>query len=353
MPPFVVTTPVSATTMVNMLLAAVPNLTVVGTPLYQGAAVAAGTYTGALAAFTMNTPGPNGNYRGLSVDTGVVLSTGKAIFTGGTANVSATQPNWTGSNPMTSEEISWDNQIGGHEPPPSSILLPGRIAESYSGPIATAVGQPTTEVFDAVSLSFSFIPKTATVRFKFWFASYEYDEFLGFVYTDTFVALVNGVNVALMPSTGQFVSVDTANLAATPNHFAPSSGAFTTSGANITWLEIGGNGLVCDRLATNDATDFGYAPVTIQAAVNPNVTNTVAFLLGDVFDSIIDSMVYLGGGSFEAIGPIVGVGLDVAGQTDSGDLGLTAGCVGGGAGGVDSGGGAGCETGLPSPWVVT
>ena len=71
-------------------------------------------------------------------------------------------------------------------------------------------GGPT---FDAVSLSFDFVPDAATIYISYVFGSEEYNEYVNLGFNDVFAFYVNGVNCATVGA-GTPVTVDSINAGA-------------------------------------------------------------------------------------------------------------------------------------------
>ena len=108
----------------------------------------------------------------------------------------------------------------------SGIILTSGLANSTIGPnssngISTALGTAgdfdldallNNSTFDAAVLEFDFQLNTpGEIVFDFIFASDEYLEFVNAAFNDGLALLLNGVNIALIPSTVTPVSIDTIN----------------------------------------------------------------------------------------------------------------------------------------------
>jgi gliding motility-associated-like protein len=123
----------------------------------------------------------NGVNSNIGLDSGVIISTGKAK--------DAIGPNNTTS-------ITTINNT------------PGNVQ------LTQLAGQPTR---DAAILEFDFIPSADTVRFRYVFASDEYYEGVCTPYNDIFAFLINGsgitgtANIALVPGTSKAVSISSVN----------------------------------------------------------------------------------------------------------------------------------------------
>jgi len=121
---------------------------------------------------------------------GLLLTTGKALY--------AVGPNNSIGNCSTSAGTCdyFDNDC------PGSALL-------------NQAQDRTT--FDATQFEFDIIPQGDSLKFKYIFASEEYNEWVGSQFNDVFGFYISGpgigtdVNIALIPTTGQVVSINTIN----------------------------------------------------------------------------------------------------------------------------------------------
>lgn len=182
----------------------------------------------------------------LGFGSGIVLSSGNAVSAAG---------NYAGPNqPSTSE--------GG----------PGSAA------LSALIGGVTTN--DASVLTFDFIPTSSTVYFSYVFASAEYPNFVNSEFNDVFGFFVNGKNYALIPGTNTPVSINNVNPGANSNYF----NKYNTTGDP---LPYGGE----------------TVPLTFSAPVNPGVANTISLGIADTSDSVLDSAVFIEGGTFSVVPP--------------------------------------------------
>jgi len=140
------------------------GITLVGTPTYVGAAVAAGTFTGGLSA-------------GIGFDKGIVLTSGDASLAPG---------------PNNSDGAGRNNGLAGN------ALLTGLI--------------PGYSTNDATLLSFNFKTTTDKLFFNYVFASEEYNEYVGSNYNDVFGFFLDNTNIALIPGTTTPVAINNVNL---------------------------------------------------------------------------------------------------------------------------------------------
>jgi len=167
--------------------------------------------------------------------------------------------------------------------------------------LSAIAGQTT---FDASILTINFTPTGNNISFSYVFGSEEYPEYVN-QFNDVFAFFVNGTNFALIPGTSTPVSINTVNSGVNSGFFVNN-----TTGVRDTQLD-------------------GFTTVlSFVAPVTPNVQNTLRLAIADSRDSILDSAVFLQGGSFAVCG--------TPGQPA---------CPGGGGGGAGGGGG----TPVPEP----
>ncbi len=141
---------------------------------------------------------------------------------------------------------------------------------------------PAQTTFDASILEIKFTPTKGTISFQFVFGSEEYNEFVGSGFNDVFGFFLNGVNIALIPGTATPVSINNVNLGLNSDYYTDND---LQSGPPPIDLEYDGY--------------VGLKKVLFaQGSVNPGVENTIKIAIADSGDSILDSGVFLKGGSF-------------------------------------------------------
>lgn len=128
--------------------------------------------------------------------------------------------------------------------------------------------------YDAATLSFDFTSNGGDLYFNYFFASEEYNEYVGSKFNDAFAFFLDGENIALLPD-GDPVAINTVN-----------------NGSNPSLYNDNSNGSI-------DTEFDGFTDVLTASAENlapgtHNITITVA----DVSDRILDSAVFLQMGSF-------------------------------------------------------
>jgi len=199
------------------------------------------------------------------------------------------------------------------------IISTGNIA-SASGPnnsprtseIIGTAGDPdleqlaTSGVFDASGLSFDFVPIGNRVSFRYVFASEEYCEFVNSPFNDVFGFFVsgpgingefnnNGINVARIPGTNQFVSINTINHGRNADLYRKNETEEDARDCNIEFLS-----LFLDKIEYDGFT----LPLMAEFQVIPCQTYTIRLVVSDVQDPILDSAVFLEMNSFDIGGNI-------------------------------------------------
>ncbi len=147
-----------------------------------------------------------------------------------------------------------------------------------------------TVVHDAAVLEFDFIPLSDTVRFRYAFASYEYNSFVCTQYNDIFGFFIKMAgsplpyqNIALIPGTNLPVSINSVN-DGTPN------GTVTPCYTNYTQFY---------HVPTPNITYYGMTTVfTAVAQVIPCVPYHIKLEIADLGDEAYDSGVFLEANSF-------------------------------------------------------
>jgi gliding motility-associated-like protein len=166
-----------------------------------------------------------------------------------------------------------------------------------------------TQVFDVVGIQFDFIPTSETATFRYVFASEEYCEFVGQGFNDVFGFFVSGpgisgdfennaVNIALIPGTDDYVSIDNVN-----REF---NSAFYFDNTPQGQEQLQNEG-VCGPLLNQDGiaielVEFDGFTAVFEAVVDviPCEVYTIKMVVGDAVDPLYDSAVFLEAGSFDA-----------------------------------------------------
>jgi gliding motility-associated-like protein len=160
---------------------------------------------------------------------------------------------------------------------------------------------------DAVGIEFDFVPLDSLVTFRYVFASEEYCEFVGSKFNDVFGFFVSGpgingsfsrnaINVALVPGSQDFVSINTINHNVNPNFFVRNELKDDADRCGIPWNNSPNLG--------NIQYD-GYTQVmTATLKLRPCETYHLRLMISDVNDGQFDSAVFLEAESFNIGGSI-------------------------------------------------
>ncbi len=178
------------------------------------------------------------------------------------------------------------------------------ITGTYSDPdLVELSGQ---DIDDAAVLEFDFVPIGDSIKFRYVFGSEEYPGFTCSNYNDAFGFFISGpgisgpytggaMNVALVPGTNVPVSINTLNSGvASISGNEPNCAAMDPNWVSNSQYFVD-NGSATNTIVTYD----GFTTVlTAAAAVQCGQTYHIKLAIGDGFDSIYDSGVFLEGGSF-------------------------------------------------------
>ena len=170
---------------------------------------------------------------------------------------------------------------------------------------------------DIASLEFDFVPTGDSISFSYSFASEEYLEWVNLGYNDAFGFFLSGpgifgpfqddaVNLAVVPGTFSYVSVNTINDA-----------------VNSAYYQDNGDGSQAPYSTDPYYIQFDGFTVNLKAsaAVQCGQTYHIKMAIGDVGDPNWDSGVFIQGGTFSSTG---GVGISIA--TSSGTNTVSEGC---------------------------
>ncbi|HPD46095.1 MAG TPA: right-handed parallel beta-helix repeat-containing protein [Anaerohalosphaeraceae bacterium] len=235
-PQLVITPMAGAQQLVDTLVG--EGITIVGTPTFRGAPVAAGTFTGGLSA-------------GIGIESGVILTTGDATF--------AAAPN-------DSDAISRANNYPGDTD------------------LDILIGVPlVTE--DATVLEFDFETRGGRVFLNYVFASDEYNEYARYFNNDTVAFFLDGRNIAVVPGTRTPVSVNSINGGNPLGFFAQNPDLYINNdlsdGGPFYNIEYDGFTVVLTATAAN---------------LEPGVHH-MKLVIADSFNSLRDSAVFIQAGS--------------------------------------------------------
>ena len=223
-------------------------------PTYTGASVASGTFTG-------------GNAAGLGIDSGIMLTTGKATDA---SNPSSAFTNGTAGD--TNNGKLGDTDLNG-------------LTGGYS-------------TYDAAALQFNFnvAPGSNSLFFKYAFASEEYQSYANTSYNDAFGFFLDGKNVALLPGTTTPVSINTVNGG---NPLPTSSNAKNSQYFVNNRTDTG-------TTASQNIVYQGFTkPLTVDVSGLSAGTHTIKLAVADTSDSALDSAVFIQAGTFSNAPPPV------------------------------------------------
>ncbi|MDJ0899227.1 MAG: choice-of-anchor L domain-containing protein [Xenococcus sp. MO_188.B8] len=133
---------------------------------------------------------------------------------------------------------------------------------------------------DAIFLEFDFVPENEEFTFEYVFASDEYNEFANSGFNDIFAFLLDGENIALIPSTTEPVSINNIN-AQENTKFFRNNDPSDVAEENLLDIEFDGLTTVLEA----------------RGFVTPGKTHHLKLVIADVSDSIYDSAVFLKAGS--------------------------------------------------------
>lgn len=151
---------------------------------------------------------------------------------------------------------------------------------------------------DAAVLEFDFVPAGDSISFNFVFGSEEYLEFVFSAYNDMFGFFLSGPgisgpfsggaeNIALIPGTTQPVSIDNVNDVVNPAFYVDNGDGFTSPfNTDPTYIQFDGFTTV----------------LAARALVQCGETYHIKIAVADAGDEILDSGVFLEGGSFASAG---------------------------------------------------
>lgn len=177
----------------------------------------------------------------------------------------------------------------------SALLAPGPNSDDGAGHSVGGAGDPDLDALipqstnDAAVLTFDFETASGDLFFNYVFASEEYNEFVDSGYNDVFAFFVNGANIAIAPD-GEPVSIDNVNCGNPHEGAGPNCGVFNNND-----LDDGGPSF--------DLQYDGFTN-TLGASVlglDTGVTHQMKIAIADAGDFVLDSAVFLEGGSFSDI----------------------------------------------------
>lgn len=195
-------------------------------------------------------------------------------------------------------------------PGPNQDIL-NNAGTDLSGAGDSQLDQLTTNsTKDAFTMSFDFVAYNDTVEFNYVFASEEYPEYVNAGFNDVFAFFISGPgfpvggqNIALIPGTGQPVTIDNVNDFNNSQYYID----------NATGLTVNYDGFTVKLKAL--------------AVVQPCSTYTIRIGIADVLDGDFDSAVFLEAGSFNSGNPNVTISAGAVNNVN--DSLIVEGCVDG------------------------
>lgn len=185
-------------------------------------------------------------------------------------------------------------------------LAPGAFSSGASDDAGQS-GDPllnaliSNNTYDAAVLSFEFVPTGNQIQFSYVFGSTEYNDYVNSPYNDVFGFFVNGVNQAVIPGTSTPVAINNVNCGQSSGATsAGSPGAGPVSNCDLFVNNRNDDGGV----GTTNPIDLGGFTTTLSfvANVNPGVSNTLYLAIADTADNVLDSAVFLAGGTLSVCG---------------------------------------------------
>lgn len=185
----------------------------------------------------------------------------------------------------------------------------------------------TSSIFDISGVSFDFVPLTNRVSFTYVFASDEYCEFVNTQFNDVFGFFVsgpgidgqfsnNGINVARIPGSDDFVSINNIN-------HEKNADLYIKNELEID-ADMCGTSFSPEKRLEIDFDGFTI-PLKAEFDVIPCETYTIRLMLSDVHDAAWDSAVFLQMNSFDIGGNLKVTALSETGQ----DTLISEGCTNG------------------------
>lgn len=215
------------------------------------------------------------NITGTEIGTseGILMSTGQAI-------------NAIGPNDETGLP-----QLG---PPPTFTCLncDNYNNNSPGSPLLNAAQDRNT--FDACQIEFDIIPSGDSLRFRYTFASEEYNEWVGSPFNDVFGFFISGpnvgtdVNIALIPNTSTVVAINTVNANTNSqywvNNMTPPGQGFQFDGFTIDLVAAVGDLIPCETyhmtLVIADGSDRIYDSGVLISQIESNPVIVAAATAG-------------------------------------------------------------------------
>lgn len=211
----------------------------------------------------------SGGKKGINIEDGVIMTTG---------NIKTAEP------PNSKSDYSFANPDRPEDPDLAKLI-------DYA-----------QDLHDQSIIEFDFTPTANTIQFKFVFASEEYCEYVNSAYNDVFGFFISGPgingnftnnakNIALIPGTSNFVSINNVNHKSYSNYFVNNIHQYSISSACAGISSLG-------KFLKEVGYD-GFTKVMVATAnVIPCQTYHIKLAIADVKDHSYDSAVFLQANSF-------------------------------------------------------
>ena len=205
---------------------------------------------------------------------------------------------YTGGNPASG---LFSGGLSGGIGLDAGVILSSGLASNVIGPnasfgISSANNLPgdsdldaliPQSTYDASVLEFDFVPTSTTIEIHFVFGSDEYNEYVNSSYNDVFAFFLDGVNIALIPSTSTPVSINNVN-----NGHAGGGSLGTGPCTNCAYY-------IDNSTAINNTEMDGYTTLIVgTATVTAGNTHHIKLAIADAGDSALDSWVLIKSESF-------------------------------------------------------
>ena len=158
-----------------------------------------------------------------------------------------------------------------------------------------------TRTFDMAAIDFDFMADRDSVSFSFFFASEEYNEFVGSTFNDVFAIVVtgpglgNGQNLAYVPGTKQPIHINSVSIHDNRGYYWDNN-PFKLNGS----LDDGLKAKLNPELYKNCQFDGMTRPISVGLRVKPMTKYHLKVIIADAGDGANDSAVLLQGGSFQS-----------------------------------------------------
>lgn len=158
-----------------------------------------------------------------------------------------------------------------------------------------------TRTFDMAAIDFDFMTDRDSVSLSFYFASEEYNEFVGSTFNDVFAIVITGPgfgqgkNLALVPGTNKPIHINTVSVHENRRYYRDNN-PFNLHGSQDDRLKA----KLKKELLENCQFDGMTRPFSVGVRVKPKTKYHLKIIIADAGDGANDSAVMLEGGSFSS-----------------------------------------------------